>query len=71
MARCDDRGRGQHCPRLLLRGVEGKQNIRHTARPGDPKPLHSSSIGKALLAAKLPKGRAETMEKTPLDAMTG
>ncbi|MBC9883534.1 hypothetical protein G8O24_40325 [Bradyrhizobium sp. INPA01-394B] len=71
VARCDDRGRGQHCRRLLPRGVEGKQNIRHTAWPGDPKPLHSSSIGKALLAAKPPKGRTETMAKSPLDAMTG
>lgn len=38
-------------------------------RPGDLKPLHSSSIGKALLAAKPPKARGEVLAKLRLDAM--
>jgi len=36
---------------LYLEVVEGPHTIRYTAHPGEHKPLHSSSIGKALLAA--------------------
>jgi DNA-binding IclR family transcriptional regulator len=35
---------------LYLEVLEGPQTIRYSARPGEFKPLHSSSIGKALLA---------------------
>ena len=55
---------------IYLAVLEGRQNIRYTARPGDLKPLHSSSIGKALLAAKPPKARVEAIAKLRLDAMT-
>jgi DNA-binding IclR family transcriptional regulator len=50
--------------------LEGPQNIRYTARPGDLKPLHSSSIGKMLLATMKPHIRADVLAKLPLDAMT-
>lgn len=36
---------------LYIDVIEGTRTIRYSARPGDFKPLHSSSIGKALLAA--------------------
>lgn len=55
---------------IYLAVLEGRQNIRYTARPGDLKPLHSSSIGKALLAAKPPKARGEAIAKLRLDAKT-
>ena len=55
---------------IYLAVLEGKQNIRYTARPGDLKPLHSSSIGKALLAAKPGRARDEAIAKLRLDAMT-
>lgn len=55
---------------IYLAVLEGRHNIRYTARPGDLKPLHSSSIGKALLAAKPPKARGEAIAKLRLDAMT-
>lgn len=35
---------------LYLNVTEGNQTIRYSASPGDRKPLHSSAIGKALLA---------------------
>jgi IclR family acetate operon transcriptional repressor len=55
---------------IYLAVLEGPQNIRYTARPGDLKPLHSSSIGKTLLAAMKPRARADVLAKLPLDAMT-
>ena len=55
---------------IYLAVLEGRQNIRYTARPGDLKPLHSSSIGKALLAAKPGRARDEAIAKLRLDAMT-
>lgn len=36
---------------VYLQVVEGLHSIRYSARPGDIKPLHSSSIGKALLGS--------------------
>ncbi len=50
--------------------LEGAQNIRYTARPGDLKPLHSSAIGKALLGAMTAPAREKTMSKLKLEAMT-
>ena len=55
---------------IYLAVLEGPQNIRYTARPGDLKPLHSSSIGKTLLATMKPRVRADVLAKLPLDAMT-
>lgn len=64
-------GREQDGQVIYLAVLEGKQNIRYTARPGDLKPLHSSSIGKALLAAMKPGARAATIATLALDPMTG
>lgn len=36
---------------LYLEVIEGPQTIRYSSRPGEYKPLHSSSIGKAILAS--------------------
>lgn len=36
---------------VYLEVVEGLHTIRYTAKPGDLKPLHSSAIGKAMLAS--------------------
>jgi DNA-binding IclR family transcriptional regulator len=44
-------GRRQGNEALYLVVYEGPQSIRYTAYAGDKKPLHSSSIGKALLSA--------------------
>ena len=35
---------------VYLEVIEGPQTVRYAASPGDTKPLHSSAIGKALLA---------------------
>ena len=55
---------------IYLAVLDGPQNIRYTARPGDLKPLHSSSIGKTLLATMKPRSRADVLAKLPLEAMT-
>ena len=55
---------------VYLAVLEGTQNIRYTARPGDLKPLHSSAVGKALLAAMPPPVRERTLAKLKLEAMT-
>jgi IclR family acetate operon transcriptional repressor len=55
---------------IYLGVIEGPQTIRYTAQVGSTKPLHSSSIGKALLSALSPLERAETVAQLPLDAMT-
>ena len=40
---------------VYLDVLEGPEMIRYSARPGDTKPLHSTSIGKALLSALKPQ----------------
>jgi IclR family transcriptional regulator, acetate operon repressor len=55
---------------IYLVVLEGPQNIRYTARTGDLKPLHSSSIGKSLLANMTLPARTEVLAKLRLDAMT-
>jgi IclR family acetate operon transcriptional repressor len=55
---------------IYLAVLEGRQNIRYTARPGELKPLHSSAVGKALLAAMKPRVRVGVLEKLPLEQMT-
>jgi IclR family transcriptional regulator, acetate operon repressor len=55
---------------IYLAVLEGPQNIRYTARPGDLKPLHSSAIGKAMLAAMPPALREKTIAKLKMEAMT-
>jgi IclR family acetate operon transcriptional repressor len=55
---------------VYLHVVEGTHSIRYSAKPGDIKPLHSSSIGKALLGSlKEPELRA-WLEARPLPAVT-
>jgi IclR family transcriptional regulator, acetate operon repressor len=56
---------------IYLAVLDGPQTIRYTARIGDLKPLHSSSIGKVLLGAMKPGPRAETIAELKLDKMTG
>jgi len=55
---------------VYLHVIEGPQSIRYTARAGDLKPLHSSSIGKALLGALAPAEVAELLKQLPLERVT-
>ena len=56
---------------IYLQVLESPHAIRYSAKPGEFKPLHSSSIGKALLGSlKEPELRA-TVAGRPLPAITG
>ena len=56
---------------IYLEVVESPHPIRYSAKPGEFKPLHSSSIGKALLGSlKEPELRAQITNR-PLPAITG
>ncbi len=55
---------------VYLAVFEGPRAIRYTARTGDLKPLHSSSLGKALLSALNPPERAKAVAKLTHDAIT-
>jgi IclR family transcriptional regulator, acetate operon repressor len=55
---------------LYLAVFEGPQSIRYTARPGDFKPLHSSSIGKALLGSLPAEALKVWLDKHPLPKVT-
>ncbi|MGR8920483.1 MAG: IclR family transcriptional regulator [Gammaproteobacteria bacterium] len=48
---------------VYLAVVEGNQTIRYTTAPGDLKPLHSSAIGKAFLAADDAPTEATALER--------
>jgi IclR family transcriptional regulator, acetate operon repressor len=55
---------------IYLQVMESAHPIRYSAKPGEFKPLHSSSIGKALLGSlKEPELRAQ-IAKQPLQAIT-
>lgn len=54
---------------LYLQVEEGPETIRYSARPGDFKPLHSSAIGKALLARD-GTAMAEKLRNLDLPAVT-
>jgi IclR family transcriptional regulator, acetate operon repressor len=55
---------------IYLQVIEGLHSIRYSAKPGEFKPLHSSSIGKALLGSlKEPEMRAWLKERA-LPAIT-
>lgn len=56
---------------IYLQVVESPHSIRYSAKPGEFKPLHSSSIGKALLGSlKEPELRAQIAGR-PLPSITG
>jgi IclR family transcriptional regulator, acetate operon repressor len=55
---------------IYLEVFEGPQTIRYSARAGDQKPLHSSSIGKALLGMLEPANLAELLKNLPLKPVT-
>src|SRR5262245_14360552 len=55
---------------VYLQVIEGPQSIRYSSQAGALKPLHSSSIGKALLGALEPKELAELLQQLPLPRVT-
>jgi IclR family acetate operon transcriptional repressor len=55
---------------VYLMVLEGTQTVRYTARTGELKPLHSSSVGKALLSALNPADRLKIVSKLSLDPVT-
>lgn len=55
---------------VYLQVIEGPQSIRYSSQAGDRKPLHSSSIGKALLGALEPTELAELLKQLPLPRVT-
>jgi IclR family transcriptional regulator, acetate operon repressor len=55
---------------VYLEVFEGPQTIRYSARAGDLKPLHSSSIGKALLGMLEPADLAELLKHLLLKRVT-
>lgn len=55
---------------VYLSVFEGPQTIRYSSKVGDLKPLHASSIGKALLSAMQPLELQKLLKKLPLDAAT-
>lgn len=56
---------------IYLQVVEGSHAIRYSARPGEFKPLHSSSIGKALLGSLKEAELRAQITGRPLPAITG
>ena len=50
--------------------LEGRQAIRYSARAGERKPLHSSSIGKALLGELAPDALDAWLRAHPLERIT-
>lgn len=55
---------------IYLEVVEGTSTVRYTAQAGEQKPLHSSAIGKALLAHLDPHALAQTIATLPLTRIT-
>lgn len=55
---------------LYLDVIEGPHTVRYTARPGEYKPLHSSSIGKAMLGSLPARALADWLDSHPLPAIT-
>lgn len=55
---------------LYLEVLEGPHTVRYTAHAGEHKPLHSSSIGKALLAALSEPERSAWLKGRRLQAVT-
>lgn len=55
---------------IYLQVMEGLNPIRYSAKPGEFKPLHSSSIGKALLGSMREAGMRTFIEDLDLPAIT-
>ncbi len=55
---------------VYLLVVESDQEIRYASPPGDSRALHSSSLGKAMLAAMPPAERRRRIEALKLTALT-
>lgn len=55
---------------LYLEVFESRQAIRYSARPGDRKPLHSSSIGKAMLGTLKEPELWSTLQDLEMPAVT-
>ena len=55
---------------VYLNVVESPHSIRYSAQPGDRKPLHSSSAGKAILGALPPAERATLLDTLKLARVT-
>ena len=64
-------GKRQGDRAIYLAVFEGPQNVRYSAQVGELKPLHSSSIGKALLSALDRADREASVARLSLDARTG
>ncbi|WP_231973299.1 IclR family transcriptional regulator [Variovorax sp. HW608] len=56
---------------IYLQVIEGPHAIRYTAKPGEFKPLHSSSIGKALLGSLKEAELRQQVAGLQLPAITG
>jgi len=56
---------------IYLQVMESPHPIRYSAKPGEFKPLHSSSIGKALLGSLKEADMREQIASQPLSAITG
>lgn len=55
---------------IYLQVIEGLHSIRYSAKPGEFKPLHSSSIGKALLGSLKEKELRAWLDSRELKAVT-
>lgn len=55
---------------VYLDVIEGLHTIRYSAKPGEIKPLHSSAIGKAVLASLDEPDLAKTLSRLTLEGIT-
>ena len=63
-------GKRQKDSIIYLEVLEGQQTIRYSASAGDIKPLHSTCIGKTMLAAMNPNDLRVWLEEQTLDQVT-
>lgn len=63
-------GKRQGDSTIYLQVIEGLHSIRYSAKPGEFKPLHSSSIGKALLGSLKERDLRAWLEGQQLAAIT-
>jgi len=63
-------GKRQHDQIVYLCVLEGPQTIRYSAVAGALKPLHSTSIGKAILSRVAPEELRSQFEQTPSPVVT-